>query len=1559
MGSESLLIHCAEGILEQGHEICGVVSSDRQIRAWATERNLPLFAPRRAELADALRATTFDYFFSIANLAIVPDEVLAMPSQFAVNFHDGPLPRYSGMYATAWALINGETEHGITFHVMTDQVDEGDILKQKLFPVSDGETSFTLNTKCYENAIEVFAELVGELGSGTVKRRPQDLEQRTYFGRFKRPEAAGVIDWSRSAADIAALVRALEFGPIENPLSLGKLIVGDDIIALTAVDVVDGETDAAPGTITRVDGDIVGVATGSGEIVLRGLRTLDGAELSIADLVARHGIEQGVSLTRLDKGTAQALSEANATICKHEKFWVRRLGRLEPIDIPFADRTASSASDGFSSRIMPIESIEAGGESGARADAAVAAVAVYLARIADKSRFAVGFRDTALDSAISGLDRFFATHVPLEFEFDLAENFARAGETVSAELANVRKRMTYARDAIARYPGLRQPELPVVVAQVESLDGYQPPAGAELAVAIAADGSECRWFYKDSVYSERSIASMQAQLATLVEGARRDASQNLAALPLLAEADLKTILIDWNATETPYPTDACIHQLFEDQAERRPGAPALSYLDNELSYRELNSRANQLAHYLVELGVGPDVLVGVCIERSIDMMVAILGILKAGGAYVPMDPSYPTERLALMLEDSQVKVLLTQQSLRSSLPETTASMVYIDMEWDDIAERSTDNPDGDVEPSNLAYTIYTSGSTGKPKGVMVEHRNVVNFFVGMDERLGHSPDRDEPGVWLAVTSLSFDISVLELFWTLARGFKVVLHSDSADDAAIAKRRFRHADKQVTFSLMYFASDEGASETSADKYKLLIEGAKFGDKNGFSAVWTPERHFHAFGGLYPNPSVASAAIAMITDRIRIRAGSCVLPLHPPIRVAEEWALVDNLSNGRVDISFAAGWQPNDFVLRPGNFPDRKNIMLRDIEVVRALWRGESITLESPTGKEIQVRTLPRPIQPELPYWLTAAGNPATFEAAGKSGANILTHLLGQTIEEVTEKIAVYRKARQDAGHPGRGEATLMLHTFIGPDEDEVRETVRQPMKDYLRSALNLVKAASWTFPTFQKEADATGKTPQQIFEERDLSDEEMEALLDHSFTRYYKTSGLFGTPDSCLDIIDRVKGCDVDDVACLLDYGVPSEMVLSHLKYLNMVRERSNQTVSAGADYSLPAQIRRHGVTHFQCTPSQMSMILADEEAKKALGTVRTIMIGGEAFPPVLAKQLGAIATGNIINMYGPTETTIWSSTQPVKGDEDRVDIGRPIANTSIYILDRARHPVPVGIPGELYIGGAGVVRGYYERPELTAERFVDNPFVSGQRIYRTGDLARYAEDGTIEFLGRVDFQVKIRGYRIELGEIESQLHACDPVREVVVIAREDVPGDKRLVAYMIAKDGQTISIGDIRSRLRDALPAYMVPSNFVVLDAFPLTPNGKIDRKSLVAPEQVEVAPETVYVAPEGALEQNIATVWTEVLNVKKVGMDDNFFDLGGHSLLMVQAHRRMQELTSVQLSLTDLFRFPTIRTLVGFLSDEGDSAEATRAKSQERAETRKASMARRKRMRQRRRPEK
>jgi natural product biosynthesis luciferase-like monooxygenase protein/FkbM family methyltransferase len=927
--------------------------------------------------------------------------------------------------------------------------------------------------------------------------------------------------------------------------------------------------------------------------------------------------------------------------------------------------------------------------------------------------------------------------------------------------------------------------------QLESLSLEQRAAQFDLLLAVTeADGEiAASMQYNTDLFDAAAVRRMAEHFTVLLEGAVADPHRPVAALPLLPPQERHQLLVEWNDTKADYPQQKCIHHLIEAQVERTPHAVALVFEGEQYTYRELNRRANQLAHHLRRAGVGPEVPVGILLEKSAEMVFALLGILKAGGAYVPLDPSYPRERLDFMHDDAAVPVLLTRRELLPNISARSPQVVCLDTDAHLVAQESAENPGGGATADNLAYVIYTSGSTGRPKGVMIQHRNVINFFAGMDERIGD----DAPGCWLSVTSISFDISVLEIFWTLARGFKVVIQREQEIASGYAGPLVAASDREIDFSLCYFASDNG--RRGEDKYQLLIDGAKFADRHGFAAVWTPERHFHAFGGLYPNPSVTSAALATITEHVQLRAGSVVLPLHHPVRVAEEWAVVDNLSRGRVGLSFASGWHADDFVFAPDKYAERKAVMLREVETVRKLWRGEAVRLRGGAGNDVEVKISPLPIQAELPVWLTAAGSPETFRAAGEIGANLLTHLLGQSVEELAGKIKVYREAWAKQGDgTGHGHVTLMLHTFIGEDLNEVREKVREPFCNYLMSSIGLARNLVQSLGLNLAPGDFTR--------------ESLEDLLSSTFDRYFEQSGLFGTSETCQRMIARLKAIGVDEVACLIDFGVDTASVLSGLRRVHQLKEQSSGKGEAGRrDYSLAAQIRRHRVTHLQCTPSLARMLTADAKAFDALRSLRKLMLGGEALPASLAEQLRESVSAEIHNMYGPTETTIWSTTKKLGSGDRSVTIGCPIANTTLYILDAQLQPVPRGLPGELYIGGLGVVRGYLKRPELTVERFIPDPFgrEAGARLYRTGDLARYTPDGEVEFLGRLDGQVKIRGHRLELGEIETVIGRHPGVREAVVVAREDQPGNAYLAAYLVAEHAGSTEARERLAPLADEL----------------------------------------------------------------------------------------------------------------------------------------------------------
>ncbi len=1048
------------------------------------------------------------------------------------------------------------------------------------------------------------------------------------------------------------------------------------------------------------------------------------------------------------------------------------------------------------------------------------------------------------------------------------------------------------------------------------------PHTAQFELALVAaeveDGLALLLQYGTDRFDDATAARLLGHLACLLDGVAAGAERPLGELPLLTAAERAHLTTALNRTAVEVPRDLCVHDPCFAWADRTPGVVALIHAGQAVTYGELASRANGLAQQLARQGAAPGEPVGLFLDRSIDMVVGLLGILAAGCAYVPIDPDHPRARIGHGLQDAGIRRVVTRPALVERLPAGGWRPVFPPPPGEGAVRRP---PPARATPDHPAYVIYTSGSTGRPKGVVVHHAAVVNFFSGMDAVVGCGPG----DTLLAVTSLAFDISVLELLWTLARGARVVLFAEGSP--LPVARRTAAAPPPLDCSLFYFASSQGDGERS--KYRLLLEGSRFADRAGFRAVWTPERHFHAFGGIFPNPAVLGGALAAITERVEIRAGSVVLPLHHPIRVAEEWSVVDNLSGGRVGLAFASGWHADDFVFSPESYADRKEVLYRDLETVRRLWRGETVQVRGGSGQEIAVGVFPRPLQPELPVWITSAGQAETFTRAGEAGAHVLTHLLGQSPDEVAAKVRLYREARAGRGlSPAEGVVTLMLHTFVGEEGGAVRDTVRGPFIEYLRSSVGLIRnlIASLGLPLRLEE----------------MSPRDMDDLLAFACDRYLETSGLFGTVEECVERLAELRALGVDEIACLIDFGVPEEQVLASLPRLAEVARRAAAPPAARDEAAAPAALADlmalHRPTLLQCTPSRLRMMALEAGSLAPLSPLRALLLGGEVLPPALARQVKDELPARLINVYGPTETTVWSSSQEVAAPVGPiVPIGQPLANTEIHLLDRHQNLVPLGVLGEICIGGLGVARGYRGQPHLTAERFIPDRWGQrpGGRLYRTGDLGVRRPDGLLELRGRADRQVKVRGVRLELDELEAHLCEHPAVREAAVVLSGPA-AEERLAAYVAPRAAQEVSAEALRAFLQERVTAAMVPSFFVVLADLPRTPNGKLDRRALPAPtgERPESA---AFVAPRSPFERQIAAIWCGVLGRERVGVDDNFFDLGGHSLLMAQVHGRLREVLARDLPLVKLLEHPTVGSLARYLR-RAEPAGAALDESRERA---------------------
>ncbi|MEM7285374.1 MAG: MupA/Atu3671 family FMN-dependent luciferase-like monooxygenase [Actinomycetota bacterium] len=1505
VGDHPLLVACAGRAREAGLIVDAVSTDDPSIAAWASGEGIDRVA--WSDLTEHVTATRPDVLVSVGNLRILPDDMVDA-TKVTVNFHDGPLPTYAGLHTPMWALLDDATEYEVTWHVVEGGIDEGDVLATSGFQIAADETTRSMNLKCFAAAGEAFEEVLEQLTAGELRRTAQSGEGR-YCGRYDRPVPAGaLVPHTMAAAEIERLVRALDFGPTINRVGRALLQIDDHHVV-----VVHG---AGPSDIgrTATPGTVLATSARDGDVTLTVATTTDPIEL-------RCWAEPGATIQGLTDAVLPdptpllgEIEQRHQASVRSEVWWSKRVAAAVDPDL-----SHFGEGSGASEALAPLRC-----ES---PEEAMAVAAAFVLSYCGQESATLGV-DVA-PGAPPAMQAWFTTVVPVDVTADYTASGADVVAGIRDSMDIARERGPFLRDVPIRMPVQVDGPITTAPPAVSIVDG-DTTTESVLEIAVVDGGAACRVVARTE--SHGLAGRIAAGLDMFAAAYRAGSVTRLVDLPVLGNDETEALL-GKGGTPADAPFAGPLHEQFIATATERPDDVAVVHRGRDITYRDLEERARRVATALERHGVQPGGFVGVSTAPGLDMVVGILGVLMAGAAYVPLDPRFPADRLSFMVGDAAMDLVLTDDL--SSVPEGAPAAL-------DIGATSVDRtvPPREVLPAvaerDLAYMMYTSGSTGLPKGVMVQHDNVDSFLRAMESHVG-----TDPGVWLSVTTLSFDISVLELFYPLTRGWKVVLYEGLAASRPSGPVASHSTESRLDVSLFFFGSEAGEGATA---YEVLLDSARFADEHGFAAVWTPERHFNAFGGPFPNPSVTGAAIAAVTERVGIRSGSCVLPLHHPVRAAEEWAVVDNLSGGRVGLSIAAGWHPEDFILRPQNFQQPKTALLEQIDELRRMWRGEAVTYEGPKGP-VDVLPLPRPVQEELPIWYTTAGNVESFKLAGANGFHLLTHQLGQSLDELAEKVAAYRRAWTEAGHAGRGTVSLMLHTFVTADASIVRETVREPMKGYLRDSIALVKEHASAFPTFdptKTEADGAlaGLTP-----------EDLDALLEVSFARYFETSGLFGDVEQAIEFAEGIAGIDVDEIAALIDFGVEGDTILANLPHLDRVRAAfagESETVEFETYGSL---MDEYEVTHLQCTPSEARIILADPQSKAALGRLTKMLVGGEACPLSVAAELHEAVGGQLINVYGPTETTIWSTAHTIT-DEDleagAIPIGRPLANTSVRIVAPSGQLRPAGAIGELLIGGTGVTAGYHERAELTADRFVERMDTPG-RVYRTGDLVSWRPDGRLAFHGRADSQVKVRGHRIELGEIEAALESRDDIGEAVVVVHGEAEA-AALVAHLVAAEGARPDADTaIQQALGASLPSHMVPERLQWHAVLPTTPNGKVDRKTLsqldptatpsapvAAPAEAEAtsaAPTppvsadaaaapgaTMSVADMAAL---VEDAWKAVLGVPAIDRNTSFFDHGGNSLQVVTLRDGLEERLGRPVSLVDVFRYGTVNELAGAFADD------------------------------------
>ncbi|AFY95268.1 amino acid adenylation domain-containing protein [Chamaesiphon minutus] len=795
IGRDSFLIPCGEVLLARNCQILGIISTGESIASWANNYNIPWIEPTD-NIYKFLSQEPFDYLFSISNSLILTQEIIDLPKRGAINCHDALLPKYGGLNAPAWAIFYRESIHGVTWHRVTTQIDGGDLLKQGSFQLDDDETTLSLSVRCYEEILRLFEILVEELVTDRVTIARQNLALRSYFGRKHKPTPGCILPWSWSAERIDAMVRSLTFGDYENSIGLPKLAIGNQIIIVTEVAVLDVRSQSLPGSIVEIGCSRLTVATVSNDLLLLAVKSANGETLSITDFIDRFELKVGNRLVDIEPDVACKISELETALVKHEPFWVARLAAIDPISIPFAKAGNRLINANVECQEL---SLSTGLDEAHFNNFTLIIIIAFLSRLLRQNSFDIGMSFDWLAEKLAGLPDLWTDVVPVRFDLDSSLSFMQNFESIERQLGEINRRQTYARDLVLRYPELKalskvpvSERLPVEIVIVKRLEDYLGKING-LTFVVTNDGNRACCYYQTAAIEPESVTAMLAQLNIFSERVVRNRHRAISELSLVSDRDLERIWLEWNATDRPYPTNKCIHHLFEERANLNPDAIAVRLEDKYLTYAQLNQRANRLARYLQTLGVKPDAMVGISVERSIEMVVGILGILKAGGAYVPLDPTYPSERLELMITDTEIEIVLTASRSIDRLPPSQAKLIFLDRDLADVDALSGDNLTTPVNPHHLAYVIYTSGSTGIPKGVAIEHRSLVNYATAIAGEFAVSTvDKI-----LQFASLNFDISVEEIFTCLVAGATLVLRT--ADTLNI-DTFFRHCQEwQITIA----------------------------------------------------------------------------------------------------------------------------------------------------------------------------------------------------------------------------------------------------------------------------------------------------------------------------------------------------------------------------------------------------------------------------------------------------------------------------------------------------------------------------------------------------------------------------------------------------------------------------------------------------------------------------------------------------------------------------------------------------------------------------------------
>lgn len=908
IGDDHLLVQCAEIILANGHIILGIISPLEAAKNLASVHEINYFDS--LDIAtEVLSTTTFDYLLSIVNSYILPVELLNRAQKLSINFHNAPLPRYAGVHALSWAILNDEPYHGVTWHVMTDTIDGGGILKQTLFTIDPHETALSLSVKCYEHALSLFEELINELSKQTLIPIEQDHTMRSYYDFNQKPPGNGWISWNTSSINIERVIRALDLGHYHhNRLALPKIQLGNEVFIIRKLHVLDVPSITTPGTLIKIRPDAWHISTTTCNVSLEQLVTVDGKSCPLDSIVNAYQLKEGYKLQSPTPHQLEQYQHFSEHYASRELFWVRQLTNFQATLLPFQPQNFEHHADASLTSVakiaFPSEQISLWealvSKNFKSTDILLTALLFYLHQMGTKEQLGIWLHASQAPHVESEVTQFFSSLVPFTLSLDGTHSFYETIGNVREMRYLIESKFTFQRDVYYRYPELRFVEhdkyhVALLIGTDKELAEKLLLISASVVITLSSNTNEITWWVT------KPLIELEPNLLLIIEASPQHLHFLLKSLPstiqlplsqlsMVHEQEYITMMQDWNATTSAYPKGKTISQVFEEQALATPNNTAVSYGKKSLTYSELNQKANQLASYLKKYNLLPNSFAAICTTQELHLIIGILAILKTGAAYIPIDASYPKQHIKLLLEDSKPSVLLASHKLSDRIKQDCDLLNIPVILFNSIAEELDHEPinnlnQSKITPKDLAYIIYTSGTTGKPKGVMVPHQGVIRLV--KNTNYIKISERDKIA---QAASISFDAATFEIWGALLNGATLIAvsHATLLDVSKFSSFLEEHAITILWLTAALFNQCAAQNTSMFKNLSYLLVGGDVLNKERILSVLTCEQGSPAsiLNGYGPTENTTFTTIYDITETDKKHQS---IPIGKPIANSQVYVL----------------------------------------------------------------------------------------------------------------------------------------------------------------------------------------------------------------------------------------------------------------------------------------------------------------------------------------------------------------------------------------------------------------------------------------------------------------------------------------------------------------------------------------------------------------------------------------------------------------------------------------------------------------------------------------------